>query len=360
MENLPLLVLWKIQTMLEDNIDRVSLVLTCKYWFHCRSYILRFKEYNSDDESLIFNGSRVFQLVNKCYDDDITFGLDFDMLVDSSPSANSHLCYVESIDELKECPKNITVVNFGKNFNGVFAKGDIPDFITEIRFGNNYKREIGPDILPKSLKKLVFGKSFDTSIKPNVLPAGLETLSFGDNYSQPILPNSLPKTLTTLDFGDMFNHKLGQDILPPTLTRLSIGCCYIHPLTKDSLPPTLKHLSINHRYAAHQGYGEIPDSVEYLVAKITHVYSKPYSSFYQPLRNQISKNTVCNMTLDINSACKVQIREFGNGYSYILLNHTLGAFIRTELINDELFTKKAVLDRVNRKTERNNIPTYLM
>ncbi|EFA78975.1 hypothetical protein PPL_08443 [Heterostelium album PN500] len=247
--NLSHLLLLKIVSYLEDNIDRICVSLVCKRFFDERDKYLYFNtdnigmnniqvEEDKDDE--IYNHKNVFTL--KSYRSSI----------------------LRSLNQKKEIYKMISNSNVstlkGISSLSCISAGVLPNTLKKLKFGSNFNQALEPHVLPSSLTHLQLGRDYAQTLQVGSLPPNLRVLINNGNcvISDGVLPQSLCTlkspfswipfiksldnltTLTLTQFG-CSESKINLSDLPASLTSLDIhGSCHL----TSTLSPSIKYLNI--------------------------------------------------------------------------------------------------------------------
>ncbi|EFA75831.1 hypothetical protein PPL_10886 [Heterostelium album PN500] len=288
--NLSHLILNKIISYIDDNIDIICFSLVCKRWFNDRDKYLIFKTKNihlfklnstdiqnhkhfnlpsyhnifmksiqSKSDNSLFIGSKNYHHYDYHFDDvrkinsipsnvtiintAINFLFEGDMeylyrLISES----------QSVTTLKGCrtlkyglPKSIKSITF-HNFNEPLVKGSLPNTLEVLDFGDSYfKQEILPGVLPDGLQELTLHK-YQYVIQPCVLPVSLRKLSLHSSQFD-ILPGVLPVGLLKCILGS-YNFGIKPDVLPDGLLEFSLegSDCYQYEIQPRVFPLSLEYL----------------------------------------------------------------------------------------------------------------------
>ncbi|EFA79036.1 hypothetical protein PPL_08506 [Heterostelium album PN500] len=266
------LLLSKIISYLEDNIDRICVSLVCKRWFDERDKYLYFNTDNikmscfqEEDRESDFRKSvftlesyrsllfRSFNQKSNCtlsygYGCSISYDTDYSIDLDRRKTndkitPNITKVFLETNEELG---KKETEILYGMISNSnVFNLKEIASFNSVCL----------SSVLPANLTSITFHE-FNESLLAGYLPPKLEKLKFEweSDFNEPILAGVLPNTLKKLKFAQYFNKTLEPHVLPSSLTYLKLGGEYTQTLQVGSLPPNLRVL-------IHKGKSKISDGV---------------------------------------------------------------------------------------------------
>jgi len=152
---------------------------------------------------------------------DCKFNGDMDFIPEGVTDLSFSNSKDHSIEEIKNFPSTLKIVQLGGLFNKKLSRGD----------------------LPKNLETLYFEKNYNQPFDEGVLPSGLINLNVGDNFNHPIEKNVLPNTLKFLTIGNKFTYPLGEGVLPESLQILIIKGPY--NITNLILPKGVQLLHIN-------------------------------------------------------------------------------------------------------------------
>ncbi|EFA75808.1 hypothetical protein PPL_10863 [Heterostelium album PN500] len=281
--NLSHLILNKIISCLDDNIDIICFSLVCKRWYNDRDKYLIF---NTDNINLyipnntdIYQNNKHFNLpsYHNIFMKSIQSKTDCSLLfskkkqyrydyhydevreLNSIPSNVSKIDYVagdteyiyrllsesQSVTVLNGCctlkyglPKSIKSLKFNGDFNEPLVKGLLPNSLEVLEFSGPIKQEIPPGVLPDGLRTLIL-KHYEHEIRAGVLPNGLRKLIL-ENYEYEIRPGVLPNSLRKLTL-EPYNYEIPPGLLPNGLQRIYlIG--YQYELQQGVLPSSIKNL----------------------------------------------------------------------------------------------------------------------
>ncbi|EFA74916.1 hypothetical protein PPL_11950 [Heterostelium album PN500] len=227
--NLSHLILNKIISHLDQNIDRICFSFACKRWFNDRDKYLIFNTdnicINSDNNNDITQNHKHFLLpsYNNIYlktiqtktDCSLYFGYKdthtkfrYDFFYDSELKCLHRLLNEsQSLTTLIGCctlkyglPTTIKTIMFHSSFNEKLVRGSLPSSLEVVDFGDNFDQEIPPGVLPEGL--LVFtinNRHYQHEIQPGVFPSSIKTINL-INYSMPIKAGVLPTNLDNLRY----------------------------------------------------------------------------------------------------------------------------------------------------------------
>ncbi|EFA79034.1 hypothetical protein PPL_08504 [Heterostelium album PN500] len=263
--NLSHILLSKIISYLEDNIDRLCVSLVCKRWFDERDKYLYFNtdrininlckdiddhHDHSNNESEIeekqYNIKCLFSLesyrssilrsLNQKNNCTLAYSRDFYL---SDYSVNPY-----SYPEDDRIISNITKVILDEQLDNKYLK-EIYGMISISNVSTLKGITSLSSVLPVNLTSITFHEEFDEVLLAGYLPPKLEKLKFEWNseFNQVIAAGVLPNTLKKLRFGDDFNQQLEPHVLPSSLTYLKLGGEYTQTLQVGSLPPNLRALN---------------------------------------------------------------------------------------------------------------------
>ncbi|EFA77905.1 hypothetical protein PPL_08544 [Heterostelium album PN500] len=266
--NLSHLLLLKIVSYLEENIDKICVSLVCKRLFSERDKYLYFntdhlnvnisKEIDnlggrskskSNKEAPVYYIKSLFTM--KSYRTSLLRSLGQKSnctliygkaIYETDYSVNPYKYPVENIYGITP---NITKVEIAKPIDNKYLK-EIYGMISN----SNVSTLIGISslsyVLPVNLTSITFNEKFNKALLAGQLPPNLKELIFEWNsiFNQPISAGVLPNTLEKLMFGSYsyFNKPFEPHVLPSSLTYLELGRSYTQTLQVGSLPPNLRVL----------------------------------------------------------------------------------------------------------------------
>ncbi|EFA75810.1 hypothetical protein PPL_10865 [Heterostelium album PN500] len=275
--NLSHLILNKIISYIDDNIDIICFSLVCKRWYNDRDKYLVF---NTDNINLftpkntdIIQYHKHFKLpsyynillksiqsktncalyVGDYHFKNYDYFYDHVEMVISIPSNVSEIYITtnyskdklgkfyrllsesQSVTKLNGCstlkyglPNSLQTLSF-RNFNEPLVKGSLPNSLEVLDFDSNLRQEILPGVLPGRLLKLSL-EYYQYEIQPGVLPDSLLSFTL-DHHQHEIQPNILPAGLLSF-FLDDYQHEILPYVLPSSLKLLSLKC-YRDTLKED-------------------------------------------------------------------------------------------------------------------------------
>ncbi|EFA75764.1 FNIP repeat-containing protein [Heterostelium album PN500] len=288
--NLSHLILNKIISYLDDNIDIICFSLVCKRWYKDRDKYLLFntdsidlfslnttdinqnhkhfnlpsyqntfmKSVQSKTDCLLVIGYKTYHNYDYHFDDARNLksipsnvsvvSLDTDIVIQQNQEYLYRLLSEsQSVTMLKGCrtlkyglPKSIKSIEF-HNFNEPLVQGSLPNSLEVLDFGRGFKQEILPGVLPNALRTLTLN-NYDYEIQPGVLPVGL--LEFSLNF---------------------YNFLLKPGVLPVGLLK-----CYLYSYNFEIIPGVLPQGLLNFSLESSNGYqyqmqpGVFPSSIEFL------------------------------------------------------------------------------------------------
>ncbi|EGG16743.1 hypothetical protein DFA_07721 [Cavenderia fasciculata] len=275
--SLPNIVLSKISSSLDNDIDRIWLYYTCKR----------------------LNNKRMLTLQSLKYCDQKHQQAQFKSLVQCAThiKVSQHL-YAKLLNRLGQLEANNESINLKslKITGYSYGQLDIPPYIERLKINdaymNVYVHKVLP-VLPPNLVELNFGpvrggsRLFldleKTQMPPSlrvlgsainmsggeggggVLPHGLETLHFGYAFNETLQVGVLPSTLRDLRFSMCYCKILEKDVIPFGVETLHIGGHdKSSPLMSTSIPHSVTHLDLS-LYVYQLRMGIIPPSVIHLV-----------------------------------------------------------------------------------------------
>ncbi|EFA84948.1 hypothetical protein PPL_01941 [Heterostelium album PN500] len=266
--NLSHLLLSKIVSYLDDNVDRIVFSLVCKRLFNERQRYLSFntnhiKIINDNNNKYIpLNSykSIIIDQINRKTKCKVVVGDEIDInyydymiskdeLVDIDRLRTLNIDKVvigfEHNDENKGNIKNlyrlVSDLNISK-LKKVQSFSALPMNITSLSFHCLFREDLEPGCLPPNLKTLKFDRQFYQAIKAGVLPNTLVKLNFNESFNQPLEPGVLPSSLKILKFKDStFQQDIKVGTFPPQLEELEFSGHYL-TIEDGALPQTLRIL----------------------------------------------------------------------------------------------------------------------
>ncbi|EFA75845.1 hypothetical protein PPL_10900 [Heterostelium album PN500] len=288
--NLSHLILNKIVSYLEYDIDIICFSLVCKRWYNDRDKYLVFntnninlftlnttdinqnhkhfnlpsynnillKSIQSKTKCTLIIGKIKYYTFDYHYDDvrnlksipnnvsviDITTN---EYTEDDMEYLYRLISESQSVTKLKGCntlkyglPKSIKSIKFKYNFNEQLVKGSLPNTLEVLDFEDPLKQEIPPGVLPDSLRKLSL-YNYQYEFLPGVLPSGLSKIDL-NNYQHTILPGVLPSGLRYLNLHN-YELEILPGVLPDVLQKFTLDG-YRHEFQPGVLPSSLKSLSL--------------------------------------------------------------------------------------------------------------------
>ncbi|EFA77924.1 hypothetical protein PPL_08568 [Heterostelium album PN500] len=241
--NLSHLILNKIISYLDDNIDRICFSLVCKRW------------YNDRDKYLIFNidSTDLFTLNTT----------DFKQYHKHFKLQSYHNIFIKSIQSKTDCSLYIGY----KNYDNLDYHYDDQEYLYRLISESQSVTTLNGCStlkygLPKSIRSLTFN-NFDEPLVKGSLHNSLEVLDFQD-FNQEILPGVLPDGLRKLTLNS-YQYEIQAGVLPCGL-REFILTCYDFEIKAGVLPVGLLEFSlessISYQYDIQPGV--LPLSLEYL------------------------------------------------------------------------------------------------
>ncbi|EFA74919.1 hypothetical protein PPL_11953 [Heterostelium album PN500] len=266
--NLSHLILNKIISYLDENIDRICFSLVCKRWFNDRDKYLIFNtDYiciNSNNNNDITHNHKLFKLpsYNNIFNKSIQSKTDCSLFIGATrflfgvydfyydkytdlksipsyismitlPSEISDIEYFyqlllesQSVTTLNGChtlryglPKTIKTLSFSHRFNELLVKGSLPSSLEVLGFHNSFKQAIQAGVLPEGLLEFnLYSIDYQFEFQPGVFPSSLKTLNLF-YYRNTIKAGVLPENLECLYYsGECTSLKDG--VLPKSLKKL--------------------------------------------------------------------------------------------------------------------------------------------
>ncbi|GAM19530.1 hypothetical protein SAMD00019534_027050 [Acytostelium subglobosum LB1] len=206
---LPPYILRHIVSFVNDEIDRICLLLVCHHFKSQLEHSIRFNKVSSQRRDSFFP--------------------------ESNCNVNTITC--PSVEDLQSL-----IISSSSSSSDTARSRSTPKLITSLRLDGN-------DPIPA-----------------RVIPGTVQYLTLGDSFNQPLVPGSIPNSVISLIIGEYhspFNHPLEPLAIPHNVTFLSLGRSYSQTLTAGVLPPSLTKLV--HGGEASFAPGSIPTSLRHLV-----------------------------------------------------------------------------------------------
>ncbi|EFA75781.1 hypothetical protein PPL_10836 [Heterostelium album PN500] len=288
--NLSHLILNKIVSYLEYDIDIICFSLVCKRWYNDRDKYLVFntnninlftlnttdinqnhkhfnlpsynnillKSIQSKTKCTLIIGKIKYYTFDYHYDDvrnlksipnnvsviDITTN---EYTEDDMEYLYRLISESQSVTKLKGCstlkyglPKSIKSIKFKYYFDEPLDKGLLPNTLEVLDFEDPLEQEIPPGVLPDALRKLSLN-NYQYEFLPCVLPSGLSKIDL-NNYQHTILPGVLPSGLRYLNLQN-YELEILPGVLPDGLQKFTLDG-YRHEFQPGVLPSSLKSLSL--------------------------------------------------------------------------------------------------------------------
>ncbi|EFA76703.1 hypothetical protein PPL_09454 [Heterostelium album PN500] len=281
--NLSHLLLNRIFSQLDSNIDRICFTLVCKRWYNEKNkyftfnakslvkplyadqkdgdYPLFFLNSFKDEflKSLVFNNSHqkdcalfINQANDNAFNPTFNPEVDYSMTKETLDTLgliirpNIKTLVITEVDlNEKELEKYMTLNNNITHIYGCSSipVGGWPQNIKFIRF-SKFSGTLIPGCFPEGIETIEF-KSADyctinEPIECGVFPSSLTSLTFFDILHEPIAPGVLPKSLESLEFG-FYSNDIDDQLLPNTLKHLKIhGYSSSYNIVKTSQPSNSK------------------------------------------------------------------------------------------------------------------------
>ncbi|EFA74921.1 hypothetical protein PPL_11955 [Heterostelium album PN500] len=265
--NLSHLILNKIISYLDENIDRICFSLVCKRWFNDRDKYLIFntdnininsinnrdithnhKHFNLPSYNNIFNKSIQSKTDCSLYIGLNNFVKEYDIYFDKYTDLNSIPSYIstitlsneisdqeylyqlllesQSVTTLNGChtlkyglPKTIKTLTLNYLFNELLVKGSLPPSLEEVTFRHSFKQEIQAGVLPEGLLEFyLYSSEYQFEFQPGVFPSSLKTLNLCF-YKKPLKVGVLPENLECLYYSGA-STPLEEGVLPKSLKKL--------------------------------------------------------------------------------------------------------------------------------------------
>ncbi|EFA75124.1 hypothetical protein PPL_11198 [Heterostelium album PN500] len=237
--NLSHLILNKIISHLDDNVDIICFSLVCKRWYDERDKYLIFNidridlfalntfdikqnnehfklpSYHNNFLKSIQSKTNCKLAIGDFVSDSYDYHCDDATSLNSIPS-NVSTIYISSRysyhhDNLEYLHKLISESHSVTTFDGCSTlKYGLSNSMKTLRFDHTFDEPLVKGSLPASLEELDFEEDFNLEIPPGVLPDGLRKLTL-NNYQFELQPGVLPSSLTYLNltsFNDPFNEDL--------------------------------------------------------------------------------------------------------------------------------------------------------
>ncbi|EGG14280.1 hypothetical protein DFA_12050 [Cavenderia fasciculata] len=260
-------ILYNIIRHVEDNLDKVCMLMTCKALFAIRDNV-QFKVFNEESDDDL---ERHYQ--NQYDHMGAAITTPMNMLKGAYYNSSKHVMTNPIDTSMKTTKPTIVIYNgerleIGKipctvervilnalDSGTSISNGIVPESVKVLCIGGRFNGKIeGNGALPKGLKRLELSNSFNQSFAANTLPDTLESLRLGGAYNSAIYVHpsrcTLPSQLVHLEFGVSFNKPLPPGALPATLKSVVFGDRFDMPLLVGSLPAGLESLTFKDYYRA--------------------------------------------------------------------------------------------------------------
>ncbi|GAM21322.1 hypothetical protein SAMD00019534_044970, partial [Acytostelium subglobosum LB1] len=227
----------KIASLLDDRLDRMSLVLSSNYLFQRRHLLLM------DGDLLV---TEVLELLYTQVPSSTMTTTLFDI-----PSNTKRLTFGDRFSlrlELISIPNSVTELILGGNFNQPLNEHSIPSSIRTLEFGYQFNQPLIIGSLPPSITSLKFGSQFNQSLRPGTIPDSVINLTFGSKFKQPLRPGTIPDSVIILKIGELYSYDFKQPLvrgsIPSSVTTLDIGSRSTNSILEGSIPPSVRTLNI--------------------------------------------------------------------------------------------------------------------
>ncbi|KYR01705.1 hypothetical protein DLAC_01714 [Tieghemostelium lacteum] len=165
-----------------------------------------------------------------------------------------------------------TALTIMKSFNQKISKAFFPSHLEYVNLGLIFDKPLEEDVLPQNLKTLVFMDKFNIPIEEGWIPQSVQNLYLSEQYSCKLYAHSFPSNLVRLELGPSYLTKLDPGVLPPSLVWMDMGG-YNHAFEAGTLPQSLKTLILP-RYSHHK--------LDHLPSSLTHLDIQNFNYTIQP------------------------------------------------------------------------------
>ncbi|EFA84951.1 hypothetical protein PPL_01944 [Heterostelium album PN500] len=260
--NLSHILLSKIVSYLDENVDRIVFSLVCKRWFNERQRYLSFNTYHIKIINKINNKfidlnsykSIIVDQINSKTKCKVAVGLGhiryYDHLIPKEELVDIDRLRTLNIDKVVLCFEQFNI-GFGRQCNEKNKEyiKNLYRLISDLNI-SKFKKIQSFSALPMNITSLTLSHFFlfEGELEPGDLPPNLKTLKFNRKFNQPIKTGVLPNTLVKLNFNESFNQPLEPGVLPSSLKILKFK-------RKDQTLKMEHYLRLLEYYEMHQHHG---------------------------------------------------------------------------------------------------------